>query len=182
MKRITTISVLFASLALLGFIAQAKASPIQQATALPKSASTHEAVLADLMARLQGPIAKLRPGATIGFVNGDSGDTLRAQYQTQQFLVYGRGMNGRISSTPYKELGPNYQGFLLEVFTQPAPYNGQLVPNQILHEPYWNTYFDAYEIKHPHECLWVNLSYGVQTNPKLIAQIKQIIWEYSEMR
>lgn len=140
-----------------------------------KPRTAPDPALVALKARLHTLLQRDQPKATVA-IQSEPGDnaTLHAEYQTQTFLVYSRAMTGQISAKPYAQVGPNYQGFRLELSVQPGPYAGQAVVPQDLREPYWQTYIDAVPLKGGNQYLAVRLSYGEQTNSRLLDKLKRI--------
>ena len=116
-----------------------------------------------LVNKLTAVIREHCPNATVEVTE----EAFRAKYQTMLFTVHDIQMTGNILPKPRQVEGPNYEGFLLDIRMQKGPYNGQLVVPQVIHEPYWSTFFDGPSSEDGQNCYWINFSYGGGLDPKL---------------
>lgn len=90
----------------------------------------------------------------------------------QTFKIHGIGMTGEISREARDEVGPSYKGFVLRIYRQKLGVVNQIATPCSLREPYWTTEVDLTPVKGSDSQLFWSLSYGVRTDPKLLAEIK----------
>lgn len=145
-----------------------------------RAPATHDPVLTRLEARLTETLHQSSPQATVGYDEG----RLVARFRTQTFLVHalGRRMDRSIphyNPKPFPEIGPDYGGFALELFTDANPSQQALAAGNLEREPYWTRYFMYYQLRNPGGLpyLWVTLKYNEGTDPAVIARIEKIVEE-----
>ena len=107
-----------------------------------------------------------------------NGTTLIGKHQTQEFMVHNIGMDGRIADESHPVEGPNYQGFLLRLDVVEGPLENQAVLPQVLSEPYWQTYINAFPMEGGAVYLLISLSYGMRTEAHIIETIEQLVFEF----
>ena len=117
----------------------------------------------ELVKKLTSVIREYCPDATTEVTD----QAFIAKYGTMLFTVHDEQMDGNILPKPRQVEGPNYKGFLLDIRMQKGPYDGQLGVPQVLHKPYWSTFFDGPSSEDGKNCSWINFSYGSQLDPKL---------------
>jgi hypothetical protein len=133
----------------------------------------HNPVLTGVASRLQSLLKRDCPQATLTWED----DHLISRFHTRKFMVYSVGMDGGISKRLVEEIGPEADGYSLDVSVERGKYAGQAVVPQDLREPYWTTFVDADAYNASGDHLKVTLSYGVRTNRSLLHQIKAVIAE-----
>jgi len=146
-----------------------------------RAPSGHDPVLTRLEAHLTETLHQSSPQATVGYEEGH----LIARFRTQTFLVHalGRRMDRfapHYNPKPYPEIGPDYGGFALELFTDANPSQQALMAGHLEErEPYWTRYFMYYQLRNPGGLpyLWVTLKYNEGTDPAVIGRIKKTIEE-----
>ena len=121
-------------------------------------------------AALKPVLEKLEPRPEIG---PDGGDTLFVAYKAQRFKIHGRSMTGEISPEAHDQLGPSFRGFVLSIHLQNRGEVNQAVTPQTLQEPYWRTDLDVTPLAGTQKQIFWALSYGVRTEPDLLAHLRQ---------
>lgn len=105
------------------------------------------------------------------------GNELRVRYLTRKFMVHGQYRTGEYTDDPREEEGPKNRGFLLHAyFHSEQPVSALVVPCE-LHEPYWMTYVNHYEIGAGKSAgyVTVRLSHNRGTDPLLLEKLKAIL-------
>jgi len=137
------------------------------------------AVLLRVAAKLQPALAALTPAPSVDYPDNDSeGGSLVIGYQTDTFSVPTGSMslNPGSGTNLIQEIGPKTNGFLLEITFEKLGDANQVATPGTNKEAYWNTFFNCTPVGNsPHQIFWA-LSYGNQTDPALIEQLKQNLW------
>lgn len=104
-----------------------------------------------------------------------SNDKLTAQFNTNNFMLHSIYKTGYINPEAYEKLGPNHNGFLVEVSLHDGKYVGAAdipIGGYERTELYWKSFVITYEINN-NQYVWIKISYGHQTNKELIKAIKE---------
>jgi hypothetical protein len=100
------------------------------------------------------------------------------QYQTDAFSVPAGSMplNPGAGTNFVQEIGPKTNGFVLEITLEPLGAGNEVATPSTNKETYWKTFFNCTPVGgSPKQIFWA-LSYGDQTDPALIEQLKQNLW------
>jgi hypothetical protein len=101
--------------------------------------------------------------------------SLTVSYRTRTFKVHGDSKTGEYAAEAHDEAGPTAKGFVLFVEVQKRGEVNQAKTPQTLRRPYWETYIQVTPVAGSDTQLYWALSYGSQTDAKLLAQIRQAI-------
>jgi hypothetical protein len=137
------------------------------------------AVLLRVAGNLQPALAALTPAPTLEYPDNDAdGGSLLIRYQTDAFSVAAGSMplNPGAATNQVQEIGPKTNGFLLEITLEDLGAGNEVKTPSTNKETYWKTFFNCTPVgDSPHQIFWA-LSYGDQTDPALIEQLKQNLW------
>ncbi len=125
--------------------------------------------LARVIAALQPITATLAP---LPEIKANGGSSITISYRTQIFKIHGYSMTGEFTREAHDEIGPTFKGFVLFVDLQPKGEVNQAATPQTLRKPYWQTYIQVTPVFGSSNHLYWGLSYGSQTEPKILAQIR----------
>ena len=103
---------------------------------------------------------------------------LIGRYQTQEFMVHNIDKTGHIAEEAHAEEGPNYQGFLLRLTIAEGPYEGAAVLPQVLTEPYWQTYINAFPLESGKYHIFISLSFGMRTEAHIIETLERVVFNF----
>ncbi len=104
-----------------------------------------------------------------------NGRSVILSHRTRTYMVYSTDKLGRHSEKAHEEVGPMYDGMIVQVTVQDGRYAGAAEIPQDLQEPYWKTFVNAYPISKGKQHLHVNISYGSRTDQAMIKRIKSIL-------
>ena len=128
--------------------------------------------LEKVMAGLRSVTAVLSPAPEI---RTNEASSLTVSYKTQIFKIHGGSMSGEFAREAHDEQGPTAQGFMLTVSVQQKGEINQGVVPQTLRAPYWQTYLQVTPVAGSDKQLFWGLSFGMRTDAKLLAQIREAV-------
>jgi hypothetical protein len=120
---------------------------------------------------LQPVLEKLDPRPEVTWPGGSA--TLLIGYKSQMYKIHARSMTGEVFTNTHDALGPSFKGFVLRVHLQNKGEVNQAATPQTLREPYWQTDLDVTPLYRTEKQVFWGLSYGVQTDTNLLAQVRQ---------
>lgn len=133
------------------------------------AASAQNAKSDEWKTKLESIIRQYHSNAVVNVQDG----TYTYRYHTQTFKVHSIQMTGEVSKEARDEEGPNVDGILMTVRLEKGEYRGQAVVPQVLTEPYWRTFINAYPVSLPGGAhLRMSLSFGSKTDKKLIRALE----------
>ena len=96
-------------------------------------------LLAELQTRIQPLISAKHPNAVVRIEN----NTLVAEHDTRDWLVYGAPFYNEFDKEPHQERGPNHNGFRLVIQIRDGVPSIQEMLPRTQQMPYWKTHFRA---------------------------------------
>ena len=134
-----------------------------------------KAVLRQVEETLKPVLAGLAPTPTVEY-SAVYSDCLVVQYRPQRFMVHPHrsGFFGGWSTNLVEEIGPSDRGFVLRVFAPQGEVQQPPTP-QTVQESYWWTFFNKTFIAGTTNKIVWTLSYGVDTDAKLLASLKRAL-------
>ena len=102
-------------------------------------------------------------------------NSLVARYHTDKFMVHSAQKTGYVEPKAHEEECPNYDGILVHVWLENGRYDGPTDYPLTMREPYWTTYGDAIPVDGGTKHLLVSVSYGGQTDKRLLKAIMALI-------
>lgn len=121
--------------------------------------------------RLSKVAEEMKPVASVA----QNGRCVTLSHRTRTYMVYSIDKLGRHSEKAHEDVGPMYDGLIVQVTVQDGRYAGAAVIPQDLQEPYWKAFVNAYPILKGKQHLHVNISYGSRTDHVMITRIKGIL-------
>jgi len=110
----------------------------------------------------------------------ENSSSLIISYRKRKFMVHPSLMTGERSEKAIEMDGPDYRGFILRLFLEPAGTINQAETPQTLIEPYWKTYLDVSIIKDTDKQFYWSLSYGNRTSKALIDSLIKAVKSVQE--
>jgi hypothetical protein len=137
------------------------------------------AVLLAVAGKLQPALASLKPPPTYEYPDDDTdGGSMVIRYQTDVFSVPTGSMalDAGSGTNLVQEVGPKTNGFVLEITLERLGEGNQVATPSTNKEAYWNTFFNCTPVGGSTNQIFWALSYGDQTDPALIEQLKKNLW------
>jgi len=124
---------------------------------------------------LQGVLEQLGDEVLIEY--GDSSESLTIKYRTRKFIVHSASKIGKFSEDAHETIGPDFDGFMLNIYLQDAGIVNQAETPQTIRQPYWRTDLDVTQIAGTSKQIYWGLSYWSRADEKILSSIRKTIWE-----
>ena len=92
-------------------------------------------------------------------------DVFTAQFKTINLTIHNLEKTGELSPKTHQQVGPNNNGFILNITHKTGPYAGQLKVPQEMRGPYFSTYVDARPTADGKDHYWIVWSLGSRLSP-----------------
>lgn len=135
----------------------------------------HDLVLEKVQNCLITVLKPLNPEPSIEYAKHSK--SLIIKYRTRKFMVHSGSKIGRFSEKAHEAVGPDFDGFMLQVHVQDAGTVNQARTPQTVWRPYWKTDLDVTQIAGTSKQIYWGLSYGSSPDGSLLSRVGKTLRE-----